>query len=250
MPNSDKLLEIRSIAKSFGGVKAVQSVSFDIDVNEVVAIVGDNGAGKSTLIKILAGAHQQDSGELLLNGQPVQLSKPDDARQLGIETVFQDLALINDFDAAGNIFLGDELYRKLFGFLPVLDRKTMREISSKLLDKVKVTLPDNSMAVNQMSGGQRQAIAIARLLRSEHAKLIIMDEPTAALGVREQGKVLELIETLAQQGVSILLISHNLEHVFRVSQKIVILQGGRCVAVVKTAEVNKGQVVQMIMGSA
>ena len=248
MTDGAALLEVRDLTKSFGGIQAVRGVSFAIDTNEVVAMVGDNGAGKSTVVKMISGAHKLDSGEIRWRGAEADLHTPEDARELGIETVYQDLALVGDLDAAGNIFLGDEPYRRLYGLLPVLDRDGMREASKRLLQRVRISLPDIDSPVSRMSGGQRQAVAIARFLRSERAKLIIMDEPTAALGVQEQGKVLDLIDTLGDQGVSVLVISHNLDHVFRVAQRVIVLRGGRCAGIVRTQEVDKAHIVRMIMG--
>jgi ABC-type sugar transport system ATPase subunit len=243
------LLEVRGISKSFGGVHAVQGVSFGIHHAEVVAIVGDNGAGKSTLIKMISGAYKRDQGEILWEGQPVQIGAPEDARRLGIETMYQDLALVGDVDAAGNIFLGREPMTRLFGLIPVLDRKAMRLESKRLLDRVKIQLPDLDVPVRQLSGGQRQATAIARFLLNDHARCIIMDEPTAALGVQESRKVTDLIRRLKAEGITVIVISHNLEHVFSVSDKIMVLRGGRLAGVRDTHTSTKQQIVSLIMGA-
>ena len=242
------LLEVKDLHKAFGGVHAVEGVSFTIEEGEAVAIVGDNGAGKSTLVKMISGAYRRDSGQVLWGGRDVPLNNPDDAQNLGIATMYQDLALVADLDAAGNIFLGREPMRRWLGLVPVLDRETMRTTSRQLLDRVKISLPSLDRPVRQLSGGQRQATAIGRFLLSDKARLIIMDEPTAALGVQEQRKVLGLIGRLTEQGITILVISHNLEHVFTVCQRIIVLRAGRIAGIVKTDEVDRQQVVSLIMG--
>jgi len=241
------LLEVRGLKKAFGAVQAVRGVDFTIGRGEIVAIVGDNGAGKSTVVKMISGALRRDEGEMLWQSEVVDFQSPDDARARGIETMYQDLALIPDVDAAGNIFLGREPMRRAFGFLPVLDRPRMRRESEALLDRVKIRLPSLDAPVRQLSGGQRQAAAIARFLMSEEARLIIMDEPTAALGVQEQQKVLELIESLKRQQMTVLVISHNLEHVFRVADRIVVLRGGEVGGIVRTDE-DRADVVSLIVG--
>lgn len=248
MTNAETLLEVRDLRKSFGGVQAVKGVSFALHPGEAVAVVGDNGAGKSTVVKMISGAYGRDSGDVLWRGQPADVATPDDARELGIETMYQDLALIPDLDAPGNIFLGDEPMKRLFGVLPVLDRAAMREEARRLLDRVKISLPSLDLPVRQLSGGQRQAAAIARFLRSDRARLIIMDEPTAALGVQEQRKVLELIRSLKSQDLTILVVSHNLEHVFDVCDRVIVFRAGEVAGIVKTADSDKAEVVSLIMG--
>ncbi|MBE0532268.1 MAG: sugar ABC transporter ATP-binding protein [Rhodospirillales bacterium] len=242
------LLQVNHLRKNFGAIEAVKDVSFDIEPAEIVAIVGDNGAGKSTVAKMIAGAYRRDGGEMLWNSTPYDPTQPDDARAIGIETMYQDLALVNDLDAAGNIFLNREPMRRIFGVLPVLDRGQMRSRSADILRRVKIELPSYDRPVRQLSGGQRQAAALGRILLSDRARLIIMDEPTAALGVQEQRKVLDLISSLGEAGIAIMIISHNLEHVFSVSRRIVVLRGGRLAGVVKTAEVDRQHVVSLIVG--
>ena len=248
MTAAQALLEVRNLYKTFGGVHAVEDVSFAVDSGETIAIVGDNGAGKSTVVKMISGAYRRDAGEILWQGKPADIAHPDDARRLGIETMYQDLALVPDLDAPGNVFLGNEPYRRVLGVLPVLDRPTMRARTADLLERVRIALPSMDRPVRQLSGGQRQATAIARFLLSDQARLIIMDEPTAALGVQEQRKVLDLIHTLAEQNITIMVISHNLEHVFDVTDRIIVLRAGRVEGVVRTAEVGKQDVVSLIMG--
>ena len=245
---STPLLEVRGLTKSFGGVHAVRNVSFGVAQGEAVALVGDNGAGKSTVVKMISGALGRDGGDIVWDGRPVDIDHPDDARALGIETMYQDLALVPDLDVAGNIFLGCEPMKRLFGVIPLLDRPAMRARSRALLDRVNIDMPSMDAVVRLLSGGQRQATAIARFLLNESGQLIIMDEPTAALGVKEQGRVLELIASLKAQGVAVLIVSHNLDHVFDVCDRVIVLRIGRVSGHVLTAEAEKGDVVRLILG--
>ena len=245
---SAPLIEVHGLEKSFGGVHAVREVGFDISPGEAVALVGDNGAGKSTVVKMISGALHRDGGEIRWEGRPVHIDHPDDARALGIETMYQDLALVPDLDVAGNIFLGCEPMTRRLGVLPVLDRAAMRSRSRDLLDRVNIDMPSLDAMVRQLSGGQRQATAIARFLLNESGRLIIMDEPTAALGVREQRRVLELIASLKEHGVAMLIVSHNLDHVFDVCERVVVLRVGRVAGTVLTSESEKSDVVGLIMG--
>ncbi|MEQ8968346.1 MAG: ATP-binding cassette domain-containing protein [Azospirillaceae bacterium] len=243
------LLEARALRKSFGAVKAVREATFDIGAAEVVAFVGDNGAGKSTVIKMLSGAHRPDDGEISFAGQSFHPRDPEDARRLGIETLYQDLALANDIDAPGNIFLGHELTTRKAGFIPWLDKARMRERARELLARIRIELPSLDQPVRLMSGGQRQAAAIARILRSEATRLIIMDEPTAALGVQETRKVLDLIGSLNEEGLSVIVVMHNLEQVFAVAHRVVVMRGGTVVGTVQTDEVTPKDVVNLIVGA-
>lgn len=242
------LLEVKELCKSYGGVEAVRGVSFALNAGEVVAVVGDNGAGKSTTIKMIAGAQKRDAGTILWEGREVDIATPDDARRLGIETMYQDLALVPDLDVSANVFLGQEPMKRVLGILPVMDRAEMRRHARILLDRVNIKIPSLDRPVRLLSGGQRQATAIARFLLSAHPRLIIMDEPTAALGVQEQRKVIELIQALKAEGITVLVISHNLEHVFEICSRIIVLRGGLVEGVVRTAEVDKQAVVSMVMG--
>jgi ABC-type sugar transport system ATPase subunit len=242
------LLEVIDLKKSFGGVQAVRGVSFSLNAGEVVALVGDNGAGKSTTIKMVSGAIRRDHGTIRWEGRDIDISSPDDARSIGIETMYQDLALVPDLDVAANVFLGREPMKRLLGVLPVLDREGMRTRARALLDRVNIRILSLDQPVRSLSGGQRQATAIARFLLNERPKLIIMDEPTAALGVQEQRKVLDLIRTLKGQGITILVISHNLEHVFEVCERIIVLRAGQVEGIVRTSEVDKQAVVSLVMG--
>jgi ABC-type sugar transport system ATPase subunit len=242
------LLEVIDLRKSFGGVQAVRGVSFSLNAGEVVALVGDNGGGKSTTIKMVSGAIRRDHGTIRWEGRDIDISSPDDARSIGIETMHQDLALVPDLDVAANVFLGREPMKRLLGVLPVLDREGMRIRARALLDRVNIRILSLDQPVRSLSGGQRQATAIARFLLNERPKLIIMDEPTAALGVQEQRKVLDLIRTLKGQGITILVITHNLEHVFEVCERIIVLRAGQVEGIVRTGEVDKQAVVSLVMG--
>ena len=247
---STPLLSLRGLKKSFGGIHAIRDVSFDVHRGEAVALVGDNGAGKSTVVKMISGALGRDGGEILFDGKQVEIESPEEARALGIETMYQDLALVPDLDVAGNVFLGCEPLKRYLGILPVLDRPSMRMRSRALLDRVNIDIPSLDATVRQLSGGQRQATAIARFLLNESGRLIIMDEPTAALGVQEQRKVLELIDALKRQGVTLLIVSHNLDHVFDACERVVVLRVGRVSGTVLTSESDKGDVVHLIVGTS
>lgn len=249
MAADQPLLEVVNLRKHFGGVQAVRGVSFSIYPGEVVALVGDNGAGKSTVIKMISGAYRRDSGDVLWEGEPTNIHDPDEARRLGIETMYQELALVSDLDAPANIFLGREPYKRVLGLVPVLDRQTMRATSTDLLRRVKIDLPDLDSPVRTLSGGQRQATAIARFLLTEHAKCIIMDEPTAALGVQEARKVLDLVRQLKNEHITVLVISHNLEHVFNIADRVIVLRSGEVAGIRETANTTKQDIVGLIMGA-
>jgi ABC-type sugar transport system ATPase subunit len=240
------LLSLRNIRKAFGPVVALNGVDLDVGFGEVAALVGDNGAGKSTLIKIVSGVLLPDTGTITVEGQQVRFSGPDGPKSLGIETVYQDLALISVFDTVQNLYLGREMKR--FGGM-LLDHRGMARDARKHLTGLSIRLPSLKEKVRHLSGGQRQAVAISRAT-GWGAKLIIMDEPTAALGVREGRQVLDLVKSLRAAGVSIILISHNVEHVFDVSDRIVVLRHGRRVASLTTAETTHEEVVKLITGAA
>jgi simple sugar transport system ATP-binding protein len=241
-------LEARGVTKRFGGVAALTHADFALEEGEVHAIVGDNGAGKSTLLKIIAGAHQPDSGEIRVNGVPVTMSSPRAAQELGVVTVFQDLALVDDLDAAANLFLGRELYhRPPLSWLGVLDKKTMRETAAQVMASLKVNLGPVDQMIGSMSGGQRQAVAVARAV-AFGSKVIIMDEPTAALGVRETTAVLDLIRHLNDEGHSVVIVSHSLPDVFAVARRITILRHGRTVSVVRAKDTTLEEMVKLMTG--
>jgi simple sugar transport system ATP-binding protein len=246
----DPIFEARDVTKRFGRVVALRGVDFDLRAGEVHAIVGDNGAGKSTLIKILSGVMQPTSGEILIDGHPVSLGSPREARSHGIETVYQDLALANHLDASANLFLGREsLQPGVLGWLGFLDSRTMRRRTSEELRHLKIDIPSVQVPVLGMSGGQRQAVAVARA-HAWGSRIVIMDEPTAALGVRESAMVLELIREVRSNGVSVIMISHNLPETFAVADRITVVRLGRNVATLTTRESSVEAIVSMMTGIA
>jgi ABC-type sugar transport system ATPase subunit len=241
------IVEMRGISKFYGGVAALANVDFHVNRGEVVALLGDNGAGKSTLIKILAGAVIPSEGSVRIDGQETEIGSPSRAKDLGIETVYQDLALCDNVDVPTNIFLGRELRRPIVrGLISVFDRRRMAEETRRLLTDLKINITDIYAPVRDFSGGQRQTIAIAKSVYSE-ANLIIMDEPTAALGVAQQEQVLTLIEGLRGRGEAIVLISHNMDDVMRVADRVVILKTGRLVTNRPITQVDRDGLVRMII---
>jgi ABC-type sugar transport system ATPase subunit len=240
-------LRAAKVSKHFGAVLALEAVDATVRLGEVLALVGDNGAGKSTLVKLLAGAHSPSSGEIRINGNPVTIESPNKARQLGIATIFQELALIENLTVYENIFLGREIVRPVLG-LPILDKKRMRDRVVQLMDELGSHIPSPSGLVSELSGGQRQAVAIARAIDLE-TKLIIMDEPTAALAVAETRKVLRLVEQLRNNGRAVLLVSHNLNDVFEVADRMIVLRRGRKVAECQRSETDLEEVVSWITGA-
>ncbi|MBZ0147315.1 MAG: ATP-binding cassette domain-containing protein [Pseudorhodoplanes sp.] len=249
MPETEQkktLLAIKNLRKSYGGLHAVRSVSFDIKQGEVIALVGDNGAGKSTLIKMLSGVLAPNEGHIELDGKVLDLRSPSDARAAGIETLHQHLGLVDVFNVPENIFLGRELHRKYLGIIPGLDHGEMQRRTKELFERIDLKFIALDRPVRSMSGGQRQQIAIARLLLND-VRLLIMDEPMAALGVDEGRKVLELICSLRERGVTVFIISHNLEHVFNVADRIAVMKNGGLVGVLETKKADHDQVVRMIV---
>jgi simple sugar transport system ATP-binding protein len=242
------LLRVEDVHKRFGGTYAARGVSLEVHEGEVLALAGDNGAGKSTLIKMISGVHQPNSGKILFDGQAIENMTPQQVRDLGIETIYQDLSLAENLDVGINIFLGREKMTRWLGFIPVLDRKTMREEADNALRALGIDIPNPSMPVRDLSGGQRQAIAISRAVYW-NARLIIMDEPTAALGVPEQREVKDLIHRLKDQGVAIIFISHNLTDIFDVSDRIIVLERGQLAGERKTSETDGDEVVRLMMGA-
>jgi len=220
------LLDLRGINKRFGAVQALQDVDFRVYPSELVGLVGDNGAGKSTLIKIISGVLHPDSGNILFESQEVSIKSPDDAKSLGIETLYQDLALINNLDVVANMFLGREQFTSLlFGAIKVLKNREMERRTNDILEGLQVNLGSVREKVEVLSGGQRQAVAIGRAV-GWGKKLVLLDEPTAALGVREAQQALNLIRRLKDQGVAVVAISHNLEHIFSLVDRVVVLRQG------------------------
>ena len=248
MSESEHLLSVRSISKSFGAVEALKDVSLDVDLGEVLALAGDNGAGKSVLIKSISGVHHPDSGEIRFDGKGVSFSSPHEARALGIETIYQDLALADNLSIGANIFLGREPKTKLFGFLPIIDRNKMAEAARDTMRLLDFHTDRLEAPVAAFSGGQRQAVAIGRAIYW-NAKLLIMDEPTAALGVPEQRRVLNLVRSLKEQGKAVIFISHNLQDIFAVADRIVVLRRGIKAGERRPQETNSDDIVRLMVGA-
>lgn len=240
------LLEVRNVSKSFGAIHAVNDISWSVEPGEVVGLMGDNGAGKSTLVKLIAGNFPPTEGEVLVDGEVCHFHKPIQARAKGIEVVYQDLALADNLTAAQNVFLGRELNK---GFWPfrVLNKQAMIDRSAKLFDELKSETRPRDL-VKKMSGGQRQAVAIART-RLSNAKLVLMDEPTAAISVRQVAEVLELIRRLKHQGVAVILISHRMPDVFAVSDRIIVMRRGTKVADKATTSTSPEEITGLITGA-
>lgn len=242
-------LQLRGINKSFGGVRALQSVDFEVYAGEVVGLVGDNGAGKSTLIKTMSGAYVPDDGEILIDGQPVTIASPQDSTRLGIETVYQDLALCDNLDVVANLWLGREAYRDLIpGVLRVLDETAMEQRTSEVLKTLDVRIPSMRAPVATLSGGQRQCIAVAKTIL-RNPKVVLLDEPTAALGVAQTRQVLNLIQRLKQQGLAVVVISHNLHDVFEVADRVIVMRLGRRAATFDIQNTTPERVVAAITGA-
>ena len=238
------LVRLDRVRKEFGGVVALQEVTLDINPGEIVALVGDNGAGKSTLIKMIAGVHQPTSGQIVLEGQAVRLTNPNDSRAHGIEVVFQDLALADQQPVYMNMFLGRELVR---GPLRRLDRDRMAAETQELLNELDVRIPSPHATIRDLSGGQRQGVAIGRATHWAE-RLVLMDEPTAALGVQETSRVEDIIMRMRERGRAILIVSHSLDQVFRISDRICVLRRGHQVGIRNTAETDGDEIVSMITG--
>ena len=245
----EPLLEARGIVKNFGRVRALRGANFAVYPKEVVALVGDNGAGKSTLVKTLAGVHEPDEGEIIFEGERVTIHSPLDARRLGIETVYQDLALAAELDAGANMFLGREVMRAgVLGKLGFIDKQAMRTQSRKVFDDLGVALQDTAAPVATMSGGQRQGIAVSRAV-TWASRVVFMDEPTAALGVVQTRNVLDLITRVREQGLAVVLISHNMPEVFEVADRIEVLRLGTRVARFRRGDVSMEDVVGAMTGA-
>jgi simple sugar transport system ATP-binding protein len=242
------ILSAVEVYKHFGGLVAVDHVSLEVHAGEVVGLVGDNGAGKSTLVKVISGVYHPDGGRLVLNEREVSFASPQDARDAGIETIYQDLALCENLDAGANIFLGREPVRRLLGILRAVDRRRMLVESRHILDQLDIRIPGLARPIRQMSGGQRQAVAIARAVYW-NAQLMIMDEPTAALGVPEQRKVLALVRRLRDRGVGIIMISHNLQDVLDVADRVIVMRRGRAVGERRVGQTNTTDLLGLMIGA-
>ncbi len=245
----EPILRVRQMVKRFGGLVAVNQVDMEVYPGEVVGLVGDNAAGKSTLIKCISGVYHAEEGEVYFEGRRAYFSHPIDARRAGIETIYQDLALAGNLHVGANIFMGRELKKRyLGGLVQTLDEENMIIESKKVLDRLDIHIPDFQQQIETLSGGQRQAVAIARAVYW-NAKMMIMDEPTNNLGVVEQRKVLELIHTLREQQVPVILISHTLPDIFAVTDRIVVMHRGRKVTEKKTSETDSQEIVHYMMGA-
>jgi D-xylose transport system ATP-binding protein len=243
------LLALKGVSKSFGPVQALDGVDFEIYAGEVVGLVGDNGAGKSTLVKIISGIFSPDHGEISMDGVPVAIRSPDDATQLGIATVYQDLALADNLDVVANLFLGrEELSRGPARGTWQIDEIAMEHRSHELLEQFAVTIPNVRTEVAALSGGQRQQVAVARSLLGE-PKIVLLDEPTAALGVAQTAQVLRLIKQLRERGLGVMVISHNLADVFEVADRIFVLRLGRPAGTFDVARATQDEVVAAITGA-
>jgi D-xylose transport system ATP-binding protein len=242
-------LAVSGATKRFGGVLALDEVSVEVDSGEVLAILGDNGAGKSTLIKCISGVHQLDSGRIQVEGKAVDLHSPSDARALGIETVYQDLALFDNLDASANFYAGREMAGP--NWLPMgmrlLRGKSMAAATEDVLDRLQVTLPNLDSPIGLMSGGQRQAVAVARATAFA-ARVVVLDEPTAALGVREARRVLDLIHRLRDEGKAVAVISHAMDHVMEIADRAIVMRRGRIVGEVLPSESSRDEIVSLIVG--
>ena len=242
-----EILQLKSVSKEYGAVKALREVDLSVEEGEAVALCGDNGAGKSTLIRLVSGAEVPTAGEIFLNGERVRFTSPADALAKGVATIYQDLALAPRLLVYQNVFMGAELMKRTFiPMLRVLDKRAMKEAAISYLGRLNVDIQDLEMPVSALSGGQRQAVAISRALRW-NARLVIMDEPTAALGVKETAQVLDLIRQLHGQGVTVLMISHNMEDVLAVAQRVAILKNGKKVGECLTRGLTSEQLATMVM---
>lgn len=242
--NDRPVLRATGLRKSYGNVAALDGVSLELHSGEILALVGDNGAGKSTLVSILAGVQQPDSGEIEIDGRHVTIESPKRAQELGIATVFQDLALVNQRDVAANLFLGREPVR--WGV--VVDRARMYREAASIIARLRVDLPSARALAEELSGGQRQAVAVARAIMMG-SRLLLMDEPTAALGVREAGRVMDLMRELRTAGHTIMLVSHNLDSVFTLADRVLVMRLGRGVTITRVDATTKDDVVRFIVGA-
>ena len=249
MHSSEPIVSMHGISKKFGGVVALDNVDLAAYAGEVLAIVGDNGAGKSTLIKVLTGVYQPTSGDIRLDGKLFAMSSHSDAIENGIDAVYQTLALADHLEPAANMFLGNELTKKFMG-ITLLDNKKMRaETERVLLERLGVRLRSLDAPTDSLSGGQRQAVAIARAVYHEGLRVLVMDEPTAALGPQETARTLKLIKSLREQGLAVILISHSLDDVFEVADRVHVQRRGQCVGVVDTANSSTQEVLGLIVGA-
>jgi ABC-type sugar transport system ATPase subunit len=243
---SGPLIEIEGLSKSFGNIQALNDVDFTLEEGEIIGLLGDNGSGKSTFVKLLVGVHEPTAGRILIRGEEANIGGPKEARKHGIATVYQDLALVDDMSVASNMFLGRMPRRKVAGVAPAIDYPTMREEAKSILaDRLNIHL-DPTKKVELLSGGERQSIAIARALVT-NPDILIMDEPTSALSAEATERVQGLIKNLQEEGISIIIISHDLNEIFDLTDRMTILDNGDLVGTVETADVDKDSVVRMMM---
>ena len=246
------VLEAVSISKSFGPVRALHDVSLELRAGEVVGLLGDNGAGKSTFIKCISGTFQPDSGSIRMGGQEVQIRNPQAARGLGIETVYQDLQLVDVLDVPANLFLNREIYRRLppgLRWMRIMNKKQMLHEAEDIVSRLHIRIPSLALPVEDMSGGQRQSVAVSRAVAwGRH--VVLMDEPVAALGVTQTQSVLELIRTLGEEGMAVVCISHNMQHVMEVCHRAVVLYQGQVTGDVAIADVEPRDLVDLITGAS
>jgi len=241
------MLSVKNIKKTYAGVAALRGINMDLDVG-LTAIVGDNGAGKSTLMKILSGVVKPDEGEIVMGGSPVTLDSPTRARSLGIESLYQDLALADTLDVASNVFLGRELVKRRL-VVPTLDDKAMRRAAAETLKAVGIGIPDVKLPVRQLSGGQRQAVALARAMYFS-AQVILLDEPTAALGPKETAAFTRVVREFVERRTTVCMVTHNLPQVMELADRIVVMRAGRVVATMNVSDVTEEQLLGLMVGSA
>jgi len=243
----ERLLEMKNIYKFFGGLCAVNEVNFDMRKGEVLGLVGDNAAGKSTLMKVLSGVYPPTEGDIYFAGETVKFHNPHNARNVGIEMLFQDLALVPELDVTDNLFLGKEIYKNIIGMNLILDRKTMRSQSEGFLKELGINVESVNEKVKNLSGGQRQSVSIARTMFF-NARLVILDEPTSAISVKETQRVLDLILQLKEKGVSVIIVSHRMEDIFKVSDRIVVLRRGSKVEDIEKQNTTPDRIIKKIIG--
>ena len=241
----DPVYAVSKVSKRFGGIHALSHIDMELYAGEILGLVGDNGAGKSTLLKILTGAYKPSSGQLYFEGREVVIRSPQHSRELGIEMVYQHLALCKKLDIVSNLFLGREFSWSLFGCIHFLQKKKMEKMAIETLKELKISIQDHREIINNLSGGQQQAVAIGKAVRF-NPKVVLMDEPTANLAVRESSKVLDLMLKLKHDGLALVFVTHRLKDIFEVSDRIFILRGGEQVDCVKTADINQEELVKLM----
>ena len=247
MENTAPILEVVGLRKSFGPVEALRGVDLTLHAGEVLAVVGDYGAGMSTLIKHISGVYRRDAGEMRMAGKPVNFSTPREAREAGVETIYQDLALADDLSVGANIFLGREPSRRLLGILPYVDNRMIARQTRELLERIKSRIPSEARTVARLSGGQRQAVAIARAIYWQ-AKVVLMDEPTAALAVMERERVIMHARDLAAHGAGVIYIGHNLTEILKVADRILVMLQGRSAHLTRSSETTQEKRIKYMTG--